>query len=226
LKKVLVKRSVAGVLLLIAAAGCASAGEERPAVTPSAAPAAKRVPASELEALAVKTLSEHLSIPAQSIEVVSITPIEWRDSSLGCPRPDFSYMQVITPGHLAVLRHGEATYQVHMAGKRAFVCERAPGAVAKQVNPKPQVVLTLEHMQALARADLARRLGVSADKISIESTKPVVWQDLSLGCPQPGQSYKAGPVEGNVLSLVYGGRTYTYHADRYRVLPCPPFQED
>jgi hypothetical protein len=226
LKKVLVKRSVAGVLLLIAAAGCAGAGEERPAVTPSAAPATKRVAASELEALAVKTLSEHLTVPAQSIEVLSITPIEWRDSSLGCPKPDFAYMQVITPGHLAVLRHGGTTYQVHMAEKRAFVCERPAGQVAKKAVPRLEARITPEHVKALARADLAHRLGVSADKITVESIKPVVWQDLSLGCPEPGQTYKAVPVKGNVLSLSYGGRTYTYHADRYRAFPCPPFHKN
>jgi hypothetical protein len=28
------------------------------------------------------------------------------------------------------------------------------------------------------------------------------------------------------LTLTYHGRTYTYHTDRYRVMPCPPFQKD
>ena len=223
------KRPVVCCLLTLALASTsvlASDAKERAVTTPARSPTAKADAASELEALAIETLRKHLANPAADVEVLSITPTEWRDSSIGCPRPDFSYMHVITPGHLAVLRYGGTTYQVHMAGKRAFVCERQAGQVAKEVVPKVEVPLKVEHLEALARADLARRLGVSADQIAVESARPVVWQDLSLGCPQPGQTYKAVPVQGNVLSLVYGGRTYTYHTDRYQVLPCPPFQKD
>lgn len=213
-------------LLFTSTSACASDAGERDVTEPAQPSTTKQAAASDLEALAVAALRKHLENPAADVEVLSITPIEWRDSSLGCPRPDLSYMQVITPGHLAMLRHAGTTYQVHMAEKAAFVCERPAGEVAKESVPKVQVPVTIERMEALARADLARRLGVSADKISVESAKPVVWQDLSLGCPERGQSYKAVPVQGNVLSLVYGGRTYTYHTDRYRVLPCPPFEDD
>jgi hypothetical protein len=213
-------------LALASASACANDARE-PDVTPATkTPAAKPEASEDLATLAVETLRKHLASPAPDVEVLSVTPIEWRDSSLGCPRPDFSYMQVITPGHLAVLRHGGKTYQVHMAEKSAFVCEREAGQVAKEIVPNLQARLTLEHMQELARKDLARRLGVSADQVSVESVKPAVWQDLSLGCPQPGQTYKAVPVKGNVLSLAYHGRTYTYHTDRYQVLPCPPFQKN
>jgi hypothetical protein len=212
-------------LLLTAASACAGDAKERNVSTPAQPPTVKpAVVAADLEALAIETLRKHLASPAADVEVLSITPIEWRDSSLGCPRPDFSYMQVITPGHLAVLRQGGKTYHVHMAEKSAFVCDRGL-EVAKGQAPKAPLPLTPNHMQELARLDLARRLGVSAEEVSLTSAKPVVWQDLSLGCPEPGQSYKAVPVEGHVLSLVYRGRTYTYHADRYRVLPCPPFQQ-
>jgi hypothetical protein len=211
-------------LLLAGTSAGASDAKDRDLTTPAQPATAKSAAPSDLEALAIETLRKHLANPAADIEVLSITPTEWRDSSLGCPRPDLDYMQVITPGHLAMLRHGGKTYQVHMAEKSAFVCDRGP-EVAKGQAPKAPIPLTPDHMQELARLDLARRLGVSAEEVSLTSAKPVVWQDLSLGCPEPGQSYKAVPVEGHVLSLVYRGRTYTYHADRYRVLPCPPFQE-
>jgi hypothetical protein len=213
-------------LALTSVSACASDAGERDVTAPAATPAAKPSAPRDLDKLAVETLRKHLKDPAADVEVLSITPIEWRDSSLGCPRPDFLYMQVITPGHLAVLRHAGTTYQVHMAEKSAFVCDRAAGEIAKESVPKVEVPVTIERMEALARADLARRLGVAADQISIADAKPVVWQDLSLGCPEPGQSYKAVPVSGNVLTLTYHGRTYTYHTDRYRVMPCPPFQKD
>jgi hypothetical protein len=112
-------------LLLTAASACAGDAKERNVSTPAQPPTVKpAVVAADLEALAIETLRKHLASPAADVEVLSITPIEWRDSSLGCPRPDFSYMQVITPGHLAVLRQGGKTYHVHMAEKSAFVCDR------------------------------------------------------------------------------------------------------
>lgn len=214
-------------LALASASACANDAREADVTPATKTPAAKPEASEDLATLAVETLRKHLANPAAEVEVLSVTPIEWRDSSLGCPRPDFGYMQVITPGHLAVLRHDGKTYQVHMAERSAFVCENEMGEFAQEKAPTPrvEVPVTLERMEELARTDLARRLGVSADQISIADAQPVVWQDLSLGCPQPGQSYKAVPVKGHVLRLSYHGRTYTYHTDRYRVLPCPPFQD-
>ena len=178
----------------------------------------------DLEALAVKTLSEHLASPAEGIDVVSIDPIEWPDSSLGCPRPDRSYLQVITPGHKAVLRQGGATYAVHMAGNRAFVCEQKLGTKAPKEKSVPQLPMRLVDAQKLARSDLARRLGVPVEQISLGESREVVWQDASLGCPEPGRSYKAAPTRGYVVNLDYHGRAYAYHADRYTFKPCPPLE--
>ncbi len=176
--------------------------------------------------VATKTLSEHLSRPVEEIELVSLSSIDWPDSSVGCPQPDRSYLQVITPGHLAVLQHGGVTYRVHMAKGRAFVCERTAAEAAKGKAPVPLLAIPLEHLQTLARMDLARRLGVSVDEITVDRTEPVVWQDAGLGCAQPGQSYKPNPTQGYLLSLSYHGRAHTYHADRYRVLPCPPSESN
>lgn len=219
------KRPVAGCLItlvLTAATACAGA-EERNASAPPAKPAA---PPSELEAQAVKALSEHLAIPSQEIEVVSITPIEWPDSSLGCPRPDFSYLQVITPGHVAELRHAGVSYQVHMARGRAFVCDRTASGKPREKAVVPQPALSPAQVQTAARTDLARRLGVPVEEITATKAEQVVWQDGSLGCPQPGQTYKANPTKGYLVKLTYHGREYAYHADRYRVQPCPPFAKD
>lgn len=194
-----------------------SAGEER--VRSSDVPSS-----SEVEALALQTLSEHLSRPADEIEVVSIAPIDWRDSSLGCPKPDHSYMQVITPGHYAVLRHRGQSYRVHMANGRAFVCERVSGEAGTEKLPVPMLALPLEQLQTLARADLARRLGVPVEQISLARTQSVMWPDASLGCPVAGQSYEPAQSKGQVFEFTYRGRAYTYHTDLRRVFPCPPLE--
>jgi len=177
---------------------------------------------SSLKTLAVKTLSEYLSRPVEEIEGVSIAPIDWPDSSLGCPKPDRGYKQVITPGHYAVLRHGGQTYRVHMAKGRAFVCERPSGEVSPDKQLTPKLGLSLEHLQSLARADLARRLGVPVEQVSFTGAQPAEWRDSNLGCRQEGQLAETAATKGYVLGLSYRGRVYLYHTDRYRLLPCPP----
>ena len=47
-------------------------------------------------------LSERTGIAVNDITVQSVQPMQWRDSSLGCPKPGMQYLQVITPGYLSV----------------------------------------------------------------------------------------------------------------------------
>lgn len=43
-------------------------------------------------------LAERLEIGEDAVEVVSAARVTWRDSSLGCPKPDTMYMQMLQPG--------------------------------------------------------------------------------------------------------------------------------
>ena len=52
---------------------------------------------------------------------------EWRDSSLGCPKPDVSYMQVITPGYQVVLFANDLTYTYHTDQSSTVVRCITPG---------------------------------------------------------------------------------------------------
>ncbi len=87
--------------------------------------------------------------------------------------------------------------------------------------PPPSVPAELRNLPqvALARADLARRLGVSPDRIQVVQVETVVWPDQGLGCPQPGMAYLQIPVDGLRILLAHGGRTYAYHSGGLR----PPF---
>lgn len=192
---------------------------------PDATTDSAATPPGGIEALALQTLSEYLSRPAQEIEVVSSAAIDWPDSSAGCPQPDRDYLQVITPGHYVVLRHDGKTYRVHMAKGRAFVCDRPAGQGSPGKQLTPVLVMSLEHLQSFARIDLARRLQVPADQVQSTEARPVVWRDASLGCPVAGETYKPGAIKGYVLELSYHGRTYTYHTDTRRVFPCPPLED-
>jgi hypothetical protein len=70
-----------------------------------------------------------------------------------------------------------------------------------------------------AKADLAERLGVPVDEITLVSTEEVTWPDSSLGCPQPGMMYAQVLTSGTRTTLAAGGKQYSYHSGGQR----PPF---
>lgn len=74
-------------------------------------------------------------------------------------------------------------------------------------EPKPE-----PRPAAQARADLAARLGVAVDEVTVAGVEQVTWRDGSLGCPQPGMAYTQALVDGLRVVLEAGGQTYHYHA--------------
>jgi hypothetical protein len=207
-----------GAILLLSAAGCAGAQPPRDNSEAQAT-------AMDHTLRAISILSRHLSVPAADIEVLESAAIEWPDSSLGCPKPDRDYRPVITPGHYAVLRHDGSTYRVHMADGRGFVCEPSEAAAVKP-RPVAKIAVPVEHMLTLARADLARRLGAPPEEVTLTGSHAVVWPDTSLGCPEQGRSYLPTQTKGHVLSFDWRGRSYRYHTDLYRFVPCPPVEPE
>ncbi|GAA1532366.1 hypothetical protein [Kribbella lupini] len=67
-----------------------------------------------------------------------------------------------------------------------------------------------------AKADLAERLGVPVDDVTVVSSEEVTWPDSSLGCPQPGMMYAQVLTDGSRILLSAGGRTYEYHSGGHR----------
>jgi hypothetical protein len=45
----------------------------------------------ELAALAINTLAAHLSVEPGEITLQSLSPVDWPDSSLGCPQPGMGF---------------------------------------------------------------------------------------------------------------------------------------
>jgi hypothetical protein len=71
-------------------------------------------------------LAARLQIADSEITVVLAQPMEWPDSSLGCPSPSESYMQVITPGYKIDLFANGTLYPYHTdANSRVVLCEQA-----------------------------------------------------------------------------------------------------
>jgi hypothetical protein len=166
---------------------------------------------------AIAALAGELHVHRDKILVDTVQAVNWPDSSIGCPKPDVAYLQVVTPGYKVILRAEGQIYTVHEAGDLAFLCRNSakPGTTTRDYK------LAFGRQLAAARDDLAQRLQVPPKEIRTVSAEPETWDDASLGCPQPGVRYEKAVADGWVLTLSYRDRNYTYHADSSRAIPCP-----
>ena len=64
----------------------------------------------------------------------------------------------------------------------------------------------------LARQDLASRLELKLDDVSLSGATPVRWRSGALGCPKPGMQYTEALVSGVLIMLRVGNTAYRYHA--------------
>lgn len=93
-----------------------SAGTPPAAGTPGATPATGATPLAAyppVAQLAVVDLANALGLRPEEIAVVAVEEQDWPDSSLGCPEPGRSYLQVITPGYRVILAAGGQRYEYH-----------------------------------------------------------------------------------------------------------------
>jgi hypothetical protein len=70
----------------------------------------------------------------------------------------------------------------------------------------------------LAKGDLARRLGVGVEEVTLVAAEALQWPDASLGNPQPGMVYTQVITPGYKTILFAGGQKYEYHSDQERVV--------
>lgn len=187
---------------------------EKPTTVPSVRPAETTPTGSEADrmvAAAKAALAARLGLSEAEITVQSVEPVEWPDTSLGCPQPGMMYAQMITPGYRVLLEADGKTYEYHTDGvQNAVLCEEESMADGPVV---PVTVETgVERQVFQARVDLARRLSVEEDQIKILEVRAVTWPDASLGCPQEGMVYAQVLQEGLLIRLGVGGRLYFYHS--------------
>ena len=105
------------------------AASSRPgtAVKPTAPADAQTAPsdskASDVGKMAATLVAKRHELDVADIVVDTVEPMEWPDSSLGCPQPGQFYMQMITPGHKVKLHVGERVFFVHEAKGRGIICK-------------------------------------------------------------------------------------------------------
>jgi hypothetical protein len=170
----------------------------------------------EAVALARKVVAERLGPGTERPELVRATAAEWADSSLGC-RGERKEEGPVS-GYRVLLRTGGTLHRVHVADGRAVFCGSleakpiAPEGRVPDPRPSPPGDPGPTDRVARAREDLARRIGVGADEITLVEAREVVWPDASLGCPRPDMMYAQSTREGWLIRLGASGRTFEYHS--------------
>jgi hypothetical protein len=87
--------------------------------------AAAAGPGARMGELARAALAQELAVAEADIAVVTVEENEWRDSSLGCPKPGMNYLQVITPGYMIILEAQGKRYEYHSDTNRRVVrCDK------------------------------------------------------------------------------------------------------
>lgn len=208
-----------------------------PVPQPSPPPSTGGAPVpAQLAQVAQQRLAAYLKLDPGALAVTGATPQEWPDSSLGCPAPDSTYAQVITEGFLLTFTGGSPAreYAVHttVGADQLVLCENgtpidlnAEAAAEGGAEPSRTDPALLDEqgrqLLALARAALARDLGVAEADIQLISGEPIEWRDSSLGCPKPDQVYLQVITPGYRFELEAQGRRFFYHTDTgKRVVRC------
>jgi hypothetical protein len=205
--------------------GTPTADEPTPTIAePAPSVGEPTVPAEAAEVTLVKgDLARQLGIAVDQIQVVSIKAVDWPDTSLGCPKPNMFYAEVITPGFEIILEANGQEYAYHAGGGEYVQCEGQWPVEAPTVSTASEGTGWSPEVTALvdkARADLITRAGVSAEDISVRSVQEVQWRDGSLGCPQPGMNYIMMITPGYLIILEAEGQAYEYHASLNDVVWC------
>jgi len=120
------------------------------------------------------------------------------------------------------LRAGEVHYIYFSNGEQVLLCVApAKGDMEVGTMGTGRVSETQKkQIMDLARRDLAQKLGINEDQVSVVSAVPTQWPDASLGCPKRGQMYAQVITPGMQIVLKAGGKTYEYHTSYSRVQFC------
>jgi len=159
--------------------------------------------------LALEALSREVDLSQKHITRQRVYAVEWPDSSLGCPQPGRSYLQVITPGYLVSFSANGESYTVHVGAGNAVACNKLTAGLEGRRQRSQHIM----KVYRAAQVDLAGRLKIDPGEITVTGMTPTTWNDSSLGCPQIGKNYSQTAVEGFVIRLECRGRQYEYHSD-------------
>ena len=150
-----------------------------------------------------QALAAKLNLPLDQIVVISMNQVDWPNACLGLPEKDEMCAQVITPGYRVMLRANNQEYEVRTGGSNRSVriAPQAGGGLTTPVAEK-------------ARTDLAQRLRVAPETITIIEIEEKEWPDSCLGISQKNMQCLQVIVPGFQVNLEHQGKVYIYHTNR------------
>jgi hypothetical protein len=77
---------------------------------------------------------------------------------------------------------------------------------------------SLQSLADLARVNLAQRLAVEPENVTVQGVEEAEFPDASLGVPEPGQMYAQVLTPGYTIELSVNGQSYEYHASDERLV--------
>jgi hypothetical protein len=161
-------------------------------------------------------------IDAAEYQLAAREEAQWNDSSLGCPKPGLSYMQVITHGEVLRFTGPRGAYEVHVSANNAVLC--APKVIGTPKRAGYSRARNLDEVVEDAREDLHAKLGVETRDVRLVGMTPAQWPDSSLGCAGVAADLHE-PVTGYKLLLSARGQQFIYHTDLQRTFACPPIEQ-
>ena len=97
--------------------------------------------------------------------------------------------------------------------------EQTKAAIVKKMSPNEQI--------SFSKQDLATRLNLETEAVTVSGATAVSWRSGALGCPKPGMSYTDVLVPGIWIVLRVDKTVYRYHASTGRKpFYCPDEQSE
>lgn len=172
----------------------------------------------------------------EQLQVLEQEEVEWPDTSLGCPRPDYAYAEVIVPGERLLVQAPDGTrYEVHLGQDgQMVVCDEAQTPlyetnVFATTDVEGNMNLSEEARPAFQKAlEALQAEGIDTETVTLESWEAVTWRDSSLGCPQPDMMYLQVLTPGYrfVFSNRDGNVIYVHTDTGARAIVCENPAED
>jgi len=158
--------------------------------------------------MAIGKVNERTPVTKDSVSKLRVQAVQWPNSSLGCAEPGKSYLHQVIPGYFVSFNVSDKIYSVHIGGDSAIICER----VNDYLSERRELGMAIIRLYEAARVDLAKKLMVKTEDISVTKIRQVTWPDSSLGCPSDGQQNQAGPIDGLQINMVCRDKKYEYRA--------------
>ena len=76
----------------------------------------------------------------------------------------------------------------------------------------PGAPMKLSEQIKFSKMDLAKRLGIEPEAITLTGARQVNWRSGALGCPEPGMNYTQALVPGVLILLQVEDKSFDYHA--------------